>query len=252
MRSSFSANPRVFVAISRLFCVARVTFWRLAGVLNRVTLARVTSSIVSDDSDTPDEHRARMQSVQKERDAQARGKTTKRGVIVVNTGDGKGKSSAAFGVAVRAAGHGQRVGVLQFIKGSWQTGEQIALGRFPEIELVVCGEGFTWDTQDRARGAAAARAGWERAQQMIEAARAELPAYDVIVLDELNLALDFGYLPVAEVVDVLARKPAHLSIVVTGRRAKPELLAIADTVTEMRSLKHAFEAGIRARRGIEF
>jgi cob(I)alamin adenosyltransferase len=193
-----------------------------------------------------------MRAVQEERAAELRSKTTKRGVIVVNTGDGKGKSSAAFGVAVRAAGHGQRVGVLQFIKGGWQTGEQIALSRFPEIEQVVCGEGFTWNTQDRARDIASARAGWERATQMIEAARAETPAYDLIVLDELNLVLDFDYLPVSEVVDVLAHKPPHLSIVVTGRRAKPELIAIADTVTEMRSLKHAFEAGIRARRGIEF
>ena len=199
-----------------------------------------------------DEHQARMRARQKAQGAEVRSKTTKRGVIVVNTGEGKGKSSAAFGVAIRAAGHGQRVGVLQFIKGCWQTGEQLALARFPEIEHVLCGEGFTWDTQDRERDTACARAGWERAKQMIESARAEQPAYDVIVLDELNLVIDFGYLPAAEVVQVLAEKPPHLSIVVTGRGAKQELIAIADTVTEMRSVKHAFEAGIRARRGIEF
>jgi cob(I)alamin adenosyltransferase len=193
-----------------------------------------------------------MRARQREHDAEVRSKTTKRGVIVVNTGDGKGKSSAAFGVAIRAAGHGQRVGVLQFIKGSWQTGEQLAIARFPEIEHAVCGEGFTWDTQDRERDTARAHAGWERAKQMIESARNELPAYDVIVLDELNLVIDFGYLPVGEVVAALAAKPPHLSIVITGRGAKPELIAIADTVTEMRSVKHAFEAGIRARRGIEF
>lgn len=206
----------------------------------------------SSEHDVLADHPARMRARQEAQDAEVRSKTTKRGVIVVNTGDGKGKSSAAFGVAMRAAGHGQRVGVLQFIKGSWQTGEQRALARFPEIEHVLCGEGFTWDTQDRARDTACARAGWERAKQMIEGARGEQPAYDVIVLDELNLVIDFGYLPVAEVVDVLTEKPPHLSIVVTGRGAKQELIAIADTVTEMRSVKHAFEAGIRARRGIEF
>jgi cob(I)alamin adenosyltransferase len=193
-----------------------------------------------------------MQAIQRAQDAEVRSKTTKRGVIVVNTGDGKGKSSAAFGVAIRAAGHGQHVGVVQFIKGSWKTGEQTALARFPEIDHVVCGDGFTWNTQDRDQDIASARAGWERAKQMIEAARGELPAYDVIVLDELNLVLDFDYLPVDEIVAVLAQKPLHLSIVVTGRGAKSELIAIADTVTEMRAVKHAFNAGIRARRGIEF
>ena len=206
----------------------------------------------SERRDDSDSHQERMQARQQALGAELRAKTTKRGVIVVHTGDGKGKSSAAFGIALRAAGHGQRVGVLQFIKGSWRTGEQMAIARFPEIEHVLCGEGFTWDTQDRERDTACARAGWERARQMIDGARGELPAYDVVVLDELNLVIDFGYLPVAEVVEVLASKPPHLSIVVTGRGAKPELIAIADTVTEMRSVKHAFEAGIRARRGIEF
>ncbi len=207
---------------------------------------------MSDGTEHQADHRQRMQAIQRAQDAEVRSKTTKRGVIVVNTGDGKGKSSAAFGVAIRAAGHGQHVGVVQFIKGSWKTGEQTALARFPEIDHVVCGDGFTWNTQDRDQDIASARAGWERAKQMIEAARGELPAYDVIVLDELNLVLDFDYLPVDEIVAVLAQKPLHLSIVVTGRGAKSELIAIADTVTEMRAVKHAFNAGIRARRGIEF
>ncbi len=204
------------------------------------------------DTDTEAAHKARMELRRQQQDAEVRSKTIKRGVIVVNTGDGKGKSSSAFGVAIRAAGHGQRIGIVQFIKGTWKTGEQAALKRFPEIELVISGDGFTWDTQDRAQDIASARAGWERAKQMIEATRGEAPAYDVVILDELNIALGYDYLPIAEVVAVLSEKPEQLSIVITGRGAKPELIAIADTVTEMRAIKHAYQVGIRARRGIEF
>jgi len=170
----------------------------------------------------------------------------------VHTGDGKGKSTAAFGTAIRAAGHGQRVAVVQFIKGTWKTGEQVAIKRFPEITHVVAGDGFTWVTQDREKDIASTRAGWERVVQMIEASRDDEPAFELLVLDELNNAIDCGYLPIDEVVAVLAAKPAALSIMVTGRNAKPELLAVADTVTDMQPIKHAFEAGIQARRGIEF
>ncbi len=198
------------------------------------------------------EHKQKMQALKAEQDAAVRAKHEKRGVIVVNTGDGKGKSSSAFGVAIRAAGHGQRVGLVQFIKGTWKTGEQAALKRFPEITHVVSGDGFTWNTQDREQDIASARAGFERAKEMIEATRVGVDPYDVIILDELNIALYYDYLPVDEVVSVLANKPLELSIVVTGRGAKPELIAIADTVTEMRPIKHAYEAGIAARRGIEF
>ncbi|MDB4986795.1 MAG: cobO [Myxococcaceae bacterium] len=197
-------------------------------------------------------HKERMRALQDQQDRELLSKHIKRGVIVVNTGDGKGKSTAAFGVAIRAAGHGQRVGLVQFIKGNWKTGEQNAVQRFPEITHVVAGDGFTWVTQDRDKDIASARVGWERARQMLEQSRGEEPAFDVLVLDELNAAVSFGYLAVGEVVEVLQHKPAALSIVITGRDAKPELLAIADTVTEMRSVKHAFEAGIKARRGIEF
>lgn len=206
----------------------------------------------ADEIDERAAHKARMQAVKQEQDREVRSKHIKRGVIVVNTGDGKGKSTAAFGVAIRAAGHGQRVGLVQFIKGTWKTGEQAAIRRFPEITHVVAGEGFTWVTQDREKDVAAARAGWERVKEMIEASRGDAPAYDVLVLDELNVALGYDYLPVDEVIAALAAKPEALSIVVTGRGAKPELIAIADTVTEMRPIKHAFEAGIKARRGIEF
>jgi cob(I)alamin adenosyltransferase len=198
------------------------------------------------------EHKRRMQEVKAQQDAETRAKQEKRGVIVVNTGDGKGKSSSAFGVAIRAAGHGQRVGIVQFIKGTWKTGEQAALARFPEITHVVSGDGFTWNTQDRAQDIASARGGWERAKQMIEQSRGADPAYQVLILDELNIVLAYDYLPVDEIVAVLADKPRELSIVVTGRGAKPELIGIADTVTEMRPIKHAYQAGIKARRGIEF
>jgi cob(I)alamin adenosyltransferase len=204
------------------------------------------------EADINTEHKARMQEVKAQQDAEVRAKAEKRGVIVVNTGDGKGKSSSAFGVAIRAAGHGQRVGLVQFIKGTWKTGEQAALKRFPEITHVVSGDGFTWNTQDRAQDIASARAGWERGKEMIAQSRGEQPAYDVVIFDELNVALAYDYLPIAEVAEVLADKPRELSIVVTGRGAKPELIEIADTVTEMRPVKHAFAAGIRARRGIEF
>lgn len=206
----------------------------------------------SDESELNAEHKARMEKLKAEQDAEVRSKTIKRGVIVVNTGDGKGKSTAGFGVAIRAAGHGQRVGVIQFIKGSWKTGEQAAFARFPEIDHVVAGEGFTWDTQDRAKDIALTRAGWDRAKQMIEESRGPNPKYQVIVLDEINIVLGYDYLPLAEVVETLKNKPENLSIVATGRGAKDELIEIADTVTEMRPIKHAYASGIKARKGVEF
>lgn len=198
------------------------------------------------------EHQQRMQALKEEQREKIRSKTIRRGVIVVNTGDGKGKSTAAFGVALRAAGNGLKVGLVQFIKGKWKTGEKQALQRFPEIEHVVAGEGFTWNTQDHEKDVAAARRGWDAACAMIEASRGEVPKYQLVILDELNIALRYGHLDVDEVVRVLSNKPEQLNIVVTGRNAKPELIELADTVTEMTPVKHAFDAGIRAQRGIEF
>ena len=197
-------------------------------------------------------HRQRMQQVKAANDAEVRSKEIRRGVVVVHTGDGKGKSTAAFGMAIRAAGHGQRVGLVQFIKGTWKTGEKRALERFPEIDHIVSGDGFTWNTQDRQKDIASARRGWEAAVQMIEQSREEPPKYDLVILDELNVVLGMDYLPLDEVVDVLAAKPRELSICVTGRGAKDELIAVADTVSEMRMIKHAYQAGVRARRGVEF
>jgi cob(I)alamin adenosyltransferase len=175
-------------------------------------------------------------------------KTEERGLVIVHTGTGKGKSTAAFGMVMRCLGHGMRVGIVQFVKGAWETGERRVLQRFPE--LVTCramGEGFTWETQDRARDIAAARAAWEQAKAMIAD-----PAYRLVLLDELNIVLRYDYLPIAEVVDTLRQKPHALHVVVTGRNAKPELVEIADLVTEMTLVKHPFRSGVKAQAGIEF
>lgn len=205
-----------------------------------------------DTSTTDDEHRSRMRELKAEQTAKVRARTIERGVLIVNTGDGKGKSTAAFGLAMRAVGVGHRVGIVQFIKGTWKTGERAALARFEEIDHVVSGEGFTWNTQDRQRDIAAAERGWATAVEMIESSRGEQPKYQLIILDELNVALRYDYLPIAEVVRVLAARPEMLNVAVTGRDAKPELIEIADTVTEMRMVKHAFAANIRAQKGVEF
>ena len=175
-------------------------------------------------------------------------KTEERGLVIVHTGTGKGKSTAAFGMVMRCLGHGMRVGIVQFIKGAWDTGERHVLARFPE--LVTCramGEGFTWDTQDRARDIAAARAAWEQAKALIAD-----PSYRLVLLDELNIVLRYDYLPVAEIIETLKGKPRELHVVVTGRNAKPELIDIADLVTEMTLVKHPFRSGVKAQAGIEF
>lgn len=198
------------------------------------------------------EHRSKMQALQAEQRAKVSEKTLNRGVIIVNTGDGKGKSTSAFGLALRSAGNGLQVGLVQFIKGKWKTGEKKALERFPEIEHVVSGEGFTWNTQDRERDIAAAERGWARVCEMIEASRGDDPKYHLLILDELNIALRYEHLPLESVLSVLKNKPEKLNIAITGRNAPPELIELADTVTEMKPVKHAFEAGIKAQRGIEF
>jgi cob(I)alamin adenosyltransferase len=175
-------------------------------------------------------------------------KTEERGLVIVHTGAGKGKTTAAFGMVLRCIGHGMRVGVVQFVKGKWSTGERDVLAKFPD--LVTCramGEGFTWDTQDRARDIAAARAAWETAKAMIAD-----PGYGMVLLDELNIVLRYDYLPLDEVLDVLRAKPRDLHVVITGRNAKPELIELADLVTEMTMVKHPFRAGVRAQAGIEF
>jgi cob(I)alamin adenosyltransferase len=175
-------------------------------------------------------------------------KTEEKGLLIVHTGKGKGKSTAAFGMVFRAIGHGFRVGIVQFVKGAWGTGERDVLERFPEqVTIRAMGEGFTWDTQDRQRDIAAARAAWDLAKAMIAD-----PDYDMVLLDELNIVLRYDYLPLDEVLAVLKDKPADLHVIVTGRNAKDELIEIADLVTEMTEIKHPFRAGVKAQKGIEF
>jgi cob(I)alamin adenosyltransferase len=169
------------------------------------------------------------------------------GLLLVLTGNGKGKSSSAFGMLARAMGHGLQCGVVQFIKGRNSTGEEIFFRRFPEqVRFHVMGEGFTWETQDRQRDIAAAEAAWAVSVQMLQD-----PGVHLVVLDELNIALKHGYLDLERVLGDLQARPPMQHVVVTGRGAKPEMIELGDTVTEMGMLKHAFQAGIRAQKGVE-
>ena len=165
----------------------------------------------------------------------------------MNTGDGKGKTTAAFGTAFRAAGHGQQVAIVQFIKGSWDYGEVKAAERFSNMTLRRIGSGYTWKAKDPEEPRRLARDAWMLCGELLRS-----DEYDLLVMDELNIAVAEGYIQPQEVVDLLREKPARLSVVLTGRDAAPELVAIADTVTEMKNIKHAFEEGIPAQRGIEF
>lgn len=191
-------------------------------------------------------HRASMQRRKAAVDARVAAATQDRGVLLVLTGNGKGKSSSAFGMVARSLGHGMRVGVVQFIKGKYATGEKAFFRRFPEVSYHVMGEGFTWETQDRDRDVRAASAAWEVAAGMLRE-----PHYALVVLDELNIALGYRYVALDAVVDALRSRPPAQHVVITGRGAPAELIEIADTVTEMRPVKHAFDAGVRAQRGIE-
>ena len=188
------------------------------------------------------------------RDRMLADKTVEKGLLIVHTGKGKGKSTAAFGLAARAIGNGMRVGIVQFVKGKWETGERHVLERFADqVTIRTMGEGFTWETQDRARDIAAAKAAWQAACEMIEACRGAEPRYDMVILDELNIVLRYDYLPLDEVVAVLSGRPSMLHVVVTGRNAKPELIEVADLVTEMTQIKHPFrEQNVKAQKGVEF
>lgn len=201
---------------------------------------------MSNDSDREQRHKQRMQRKKEIVDAGIARAQEERGIIVINTGNGKGKSSSAFGMLARALGHDMRVGVVQFIKGSYSTGEEAFFRRFPEIEYHVMGEGFTWETQDRSRDTQAASAAWQVAKKLLID-----PEIDLVVLDELNIALKYDYLPLDMVISDLQARPHHQHVIITGRAAKQELIDIADTVTEMNEVKHAYKAGIRAQKGIE-
>jgi cob(I)alamin adenosyltransferase len=191
-------------------------------------------------------HRARMQRKKAVIDARIAQAIIDKGLLLVLTGNGKGKSSSAFGMVARALGHGMRVGVVQFIKGKFSTGEEAFFRRFPEVEYHVMGEGFTWETQDRERDIRAAQRAWEIARSMLQN-----PNLHLVVLDELTLVLKYGYLKLEDVLNDLNTRPPMQHVIVTGRSARPELIEVADTVTEMRAVKHAFEAGVRAQKGVE-
>ncbi len=194
-------------------------------------------------------HAAKMAKRKAVQDAEVASKTIEsKGLLMVHTGSGKGKSTAAFGLVLRALGHDWKVGVVQFIKGGWDTGERRALLRFTDlVEWHTMGDGFTWETQDRQRDIAAATNAWNKARSLMAD-----PSIRLLVLDELNIALRYDYLPLASVVATLAERRSDLNIVVTGRNAKPEIIAIADLVTEMGLTKHHFVAGVKAQAGIEF
>lgn len=204
--------------------------------------------MMTDEAEDAARHKAKMAKRKAVQDAEVAGKTLEKGLLIVNTGPGKGKSTAAFGLILRALGHGWRIGVVQFIKGAWSTGERKALEAFgDQVSWHSMGEGFTWETQDKARDIAAATRAFDKAKELMADESIRL-----LVLDELNIALRYDYLPLAEVVAVLQARRPDLHIVVTGRNAKPELIEAADLVTEMTLVKHHFAAGVKAQEGIEF
>ena len=195
-------------------------------------------------------HAEKMAKIKAARDRLMETKTEEKGLIVVHTGPGKGKSSSGFGMIMRCIAHEMPSAVLQFIKGGWQTGERTLIGtHFPHLcKFYAMGEGFTWETQDKARDIAAAKAGWEKAKEMIRD-----PENKMVLLDEINIALRYDYLDIDEVVEfLLSEKPPMTHVVLTGRNAKPELIEAADLVTEMGNVKQPFRDGIKAQKGVEF
>jgi cob(I)alamin adenosyltransferase len=203
---------------------------------------------MSAELDEATRHKAKMANRKAKQDAEVAGKTVEKGLLIVHTGKGKGKSTAAWGLLLRALGRGLRCGVVQFGKGAWQTGERTALERFgDQVEWHTLGEGFTWETQDRARDIAAAERAWARARDLMAN-----PAIRLVVLDELNIALRYDHLDINDVVAALKARRPDQHVVVTGRNAKPELIEAADLVTEMTLVKHHFAAGVKAQEGIEF
>ena len=193
-------------------------------------------------------HQAKMANRKAAQDAEVAAKTIEKGLLIVHTGKGKGKSTAAFGLLMRALGRGFRCGVVQFGKGAWQSGERTAAERFgDQVQWHTLGEGFTWETQDRARDVEAARRAWAATQKLMAD-----PSIRLIVLDELNIALRYDHLDLAEIVAALQARRADQHIVVTGRNAKPAMIEAADLVTEMVPVKHHFAAGVKAQEGLEF
>ena len=193
-------------------------------------------------------HAEKMKKKKAARDKIIATKTIEKGLVMVHTGKGKGKSTAAFGMVFRAIGNGMRVGVVQFVKGKWGTGERKVLEAFPDqVEMATMGEGFTWETQDRSRDIAAANGAWEKAKAMIMDEK-----LDMVLLDELNIVLRYDYLDINEIIEFLKSKPEMKHVIITGRNAKDELIEFADLVTEMEMVKHPFRSGVKAQVGVEF
>jgi cob(I)alamin adenosyltransferase len=194
------------------------------------------------------EHTARMAKKKVVQDKIVAAKTIEKGLLMVHTGPGKGKTTAALGMAVRMMGHGRKVGIVQFVKGAMTTGEKVIFDAFPDlVEFKPMGEGFTWDTQDRARDIAVAREGWDEVRRMILD-----PSYAMVIADEINIVLRYDYLPLDEVLAGFAARPAMTHVVATGRNAPDALVAAADLVTEMGQVKHPFRGGVKAQAGVEF
>lgn len=191
-------------------------------------------------------HQQRQQNLKAKVDSRIAAATEKRGIVIVFTGNGKGKSTAAFGTATRAVGHGQRVGVAQFIKGEWENGEYNALHAHG-VEFHIMGTGFTWETQNRELDRSAAKSVWQEARRMLADT-----GYDLVVLDELTYMLAYHYLDIEEVVQAITQRPHHQSVIITGRGCHTLLLAIADTISEIRPVKHAFDGGVQAQAGIDW
>ncbi|MFD0917735.1 cob(I)yrinic acid a,c-diamide adenosyltransferase [Pseudahrensia aquimaris] len=193
-------------------------------------------------------HADKMKKKKAARDKIIATKTREKGLVMVHTGKGKGKSTAAFGMVFRALGNGMKVGVVQFVKGKWQTGERVILEKLgDQVTMTAMGDGFTWETQDRQRDIDAARAAWERAKEMIMD-----DEHDMVLCDELNIVLRYDYLPVDEIIETLRNKPEMKHVIITGRNAKDELMDFADLVTEMTMIKHPFRDGVKAQVGVEF
>jgi cob(I)alamin adenosyltransferase len=201
------------------------------------------------DEQKAERHRAKMAKRKSAQDEEVAGKTVgEKGLLIVHTGTGKGKSTAAFGLALRMIGRGKRVGIVQFVKGAWHTAERDALAKFgDQVAWYSMGEGFTWETQDLARDIAAAERAWTKAVELMDD-----PSFALVILDELNIALRYDYLPLESVVATLKDRRPDLHVIVTGRNAKPELIEAADLVTDMTLVKHHFTAGVKAQAGIEF
>ncbi len=200
------------------------------------------------EEDLNQRHAYKMAKKKAARDKILATKTIEKGLIIVHTGKGKGKSTAAMGLAIRAIGHGMKVGIIQFVKGVWETGERDVLDRFPDLVTIeAMGDGFTWETQDRQRDIKAARAAWAAAREMIAGGE-----YKMVILDELNIVLRYDYIGLDDVIETLKSKPQDLHVVITGRNAKAALIEAADLVTEMTLVKHPFRGGVKAQAGIEF